>query len=75
MKTVKHEEKYFCDKCGKEITDTVYELTCYAFAVGYEDSHIQNIDSATQNITQNLSKTKQLCKECKNELTDGLFIK
>jgi len=75
MKEVKHEEHYFCDKCGEEIIDTVYELTCYAFTVGYEDSPMQNAESAIQNITQNMSKTKQLCKKCKDEITDGIFIK
>lgn len=66
----------FCDRCGKEITDVIYTLTCYA-----EDAtngHAIGAEAAAQNMRQNMVKAqgleKELCKECKDALTDGLFI-
>ena len=67
MKEVKHEEHFYCDKCKEEIADTVYTLRCNAFAVGYENSSVQSTASAIQE--------KQLCEECKDKITDGIFIK
>lgn len=65
----------FCDRCGNEITDgTVYKLTCYAEGVngGLTTS------AAAQNVNQNMKlmnvEQKELCQECKDALTDGLFI-
>lgn len=65
---------YTCDKCGKEITDVVYSLTCYAKDVAkgiYMSEEVQ-----IQNTHQNYSDTKQkhLCRECKDKITDGVFI-
>lgn len=66
----------FCDRCGKEITDVIYTLTCYA------DDVINGIGifskAGEQNLRQNMVKAqgmeKELCQECKDALTDGLFI-
>lgn len=65
-----------CDRCGKEITDgVVYSLTVYA-----EDVHERcglSVKAAMQNMTQNAAlalNSKDLCEECKDDLTDGLFI-
>lgn len=66
-----------CDRCGQEIADgVVYTLTCYA-----EDVHKQpfglSAEATSQNMRQNLALvagTKDLCKTCKDALTDGLYI-
>ena len=65
---------YTCDKCGKEIPDVVYSLTCYAKDVAKGNYMSQEVQ--IQNTTQNHSDTKQkhLCRECKDEITDGVFI-
>ena len=66
-----------CDRCKKEITDgVIYTLTCYA-----EDVNSKAIgasaETVQQNMTQNLRRMQgdaELCRECKDALTDGLFI-
>lgn len=64
-----------CDRCGNEITDgVVYSLTCYAENVSGEPLGIGSGEVLTQNMKQNLAETKELCRECKRDLTDGLFI-
>lgn len=69
---------YKCDRCGDEIADVVYTLTCYA-----EDLNPGPYGGVTgevirQNSRQNLSRStngeRHLCGKCKDELTDGLFI-
>lgn len=66
-----------CDRCGKPITGgTVYKLTCYAEDV--IGRPFLSADAAEQNIRQNTvimaNGEKDLCQECKDALTDGLFI-
>ena len=74
MKTEIRKTTYTCDKCGKEIPDVVYFLHCYAETVG---GYI-NVEAGSQNVRQNMQKiccaTKHLCRECKNAITDGVFI-
>ena len=66
-----------CDRCGKEITEgTVYTLTCYAEDVNPAPLGL-SYETSTQNIKQNLKLVDgdaELCKECKDQITDGLFI-
>lgn len=66
-----------CDRCGKEITGgVVYSLTCYAEDV-VKTAWGQSLDTCLQNTKQNLALmegTRDLCRECKDALTDGLFI-
>lgn len=72
-------EIYICDKCGKELTDVVYTLTCFADDISSTDGRIKS-EVANQNMRQNLElalwgeRKKHLCGECKDTLTDGLFI-
>lgn len=66
---------FFCDRCNKEIVEgTVYELICYAADVNGGVTAA----AADQNIRQNMKLMnegrKELCQECKDALTDGLFI-
>ena len=64
---------YTCDKCGCKIVDVVFELYCWAENLNGEAWD----DANRQNIAQNITKqkyTRHLCRECKNELTDGIFI-
>ena len=67
---------YTCDRCGKEIKEgVVYTLICYADDV--RPGIGPSTEASAQNIRQNMAKmtgTKELCRECKDALTDGLFI-
>lgn len=69
---------YTCDCCGNEIPDVVYTLTCYAQDVRPGPFGGISTEAATQNIKQNQaeqdSKSRHLCKTCKDSITDGLFI-
>ena len=68
--------KWTCDKCGKEIKDTAYLLTCYAQDV--KPIEFKRVSKATQeqNLRQNYSYSMEahLCRECKDKITDGVFI-
>lgn len=72
-------EIYFCDKCGKELTEVVYTLTCFAEDVRGVPGSIKK-EVTEQNMRQNLElelfgeAKRHLCQECKDTLTDGLFI-
>lgn len=69
--------KYTCDKCGKTIEGAMYTLTCYAEDVPRPPLGGCSFDVATQNNRQNLvwgSEDRHLCKECKDAITDGIFI-
>ena len=67
--------KFICDKCGKEITGVVYSLTCYAQVLPGEDAAKVVEEAAAQNVRQSgLHAEAHLCRECKDEITDGVFI-
>lgn len=66
-----------CDRCGKEITGTTYTLTCYAEGIDPTATRATSARITEQNLRQNMilmAGSKELCQECKDELTDGLFI-
>lgn len=68
-----------CDRCGKSITNgVVYSLTCYAEDVEKMPFGGHSDEVGRQNMRQNMalmnSVTKDLCAECKDALTDGIFI-
>lgn len=72
---------YTCDKCGKEISSVAYSLVCYAEDVSAQSFGGYSPEAAEQNIKQNMALgdtcarvEKILCKECKDAITDGLFI-
>lgn len=66
---------YFCDRCGEEIATIVFTVTCYA-----EDLRPRMVDGAVtrQNCQQNQTimeeETRHLCRQCKDAITDGIFI-
>lgn len=65
---------YFCDKCGTEIGDVYYTLTCYADDVRH---HHCAMEVVQQNGRQNAilqQDERHLCKDCKDAITDGIFI-
>lgn len=69
------EIRYTCDRCGKEIKDTLYTLTCYAENVQPDFLGRVSTEVAVQNMRQNMAQAERhLCKACKDELTDGVFI-
>ena len=67
-----------CDRCGNSIDDVIYTLTCYAEDVTPGPFGGISAAVAAQNTEQNLrrmaSVEKHLCGNCKDALTDGLFI-
>ena len=69
---------FCCDRCGEEITDIVYVLSCYAYPANPADTsrYIEELDE--QNTRQNTAKAggrdRHLCGRCKDELTDGVFL-
>ena len=70
---------YTCDKCGREIGTVAYSLLCYAEDVSAQVVGGLSEEVAAHNVKQNLSSgleryEKILCKECKDEITDGLFV-
>ena len=69
---------YTCDKCEKEINDGVlYKLTCYAEDVPPARFGGFSTEMAEQNMRQNLALQtyeRHLCRECKDAITDGVFI-
>ncbi len=69
---------YSCDRCGEKITDIVFTVTCYA-----EDLHPGPYGGVAgevvrQNCRQNQAimetEIRHLCRKCKDEVTDGIFI-
>ena len=69
--------KYTCDKCGKEIEDVVYTLTCYAEGTQALQFGAVYSEVLRQNAAQNFAKQQEerhLCKTCKDAITDGIFI-
>lgn len=67
--------KIFCDRCKREISGVVYTVTCYAELLPGENpaKHIEI--AAAQNMKQSEShRERHLCQECKDAVTDGIFI-
>ena len=69
---------YKCDRCGAEISDVVYTLTCYAEDLCPGPVGGLASDVVMQNSRQNLSLQaigeRHLCGKCKDEITDGIFV-
>lgn len=67
--------KWFCDRCKREINGVVYTLSCYAHDAQPAPFGL-SAEAANQNVTQNRSGVaeRHLCKACKDDLTDGVFI-
>jgi hypothetical protein len=69
---------YCCDKCGEEIPDVVYVLSCYAYSAepGNSAAHFGELND--QNTRQNAAMAggvdRHLCRKCKDKITDGIFI-
>ncbi len=69
--------KYTCDKCGKEIEDVVYTLTCYAEDISPSPISQMFNEIASLNMCQNRARQlreRHLCKACKDAITDGVFV-
>ena len=66
----------FCDRCGEEIADIVFTVTCYAEDL--KPGPFVSGEVALQNTNQNIAimekATRHLCRKCKDEITDGIFI-
>ncbi len=68
---------YTCDKCEKEIEGVMYTLTCYAEDVPAPPFGGHSMEVAEQNMRQNIARQayeRHLCKECKDAITDGVFV-
>lgn len=69
---------YECDRCGAEIADVAYTLTCYAEDVTPGFPGFVSKKVATQNANQNFASAfgveRCLCGKCKDEITDGIFV-
>ena len=69
---------YKCDRCGADIVDVVYSLTCYAEDLCPGPVGGMACEVVLQNFQQNLTLQaigeRHLCRKCKNEITDGLFV-
>lgn len=68
----------FCDRCGEEIADIVFTVTCYA-----EDLHPGPFGGVAGEVVQQNSRQnhaimeteiRHLCRKCKDEITDGIFV-
>lgn len=69
-------ETYYCDRCKCTITDIVYQLSCTATAINCSSFELAQ-EASAQSIRQSLARQiceKHLCRDCKNTLTDGLFV-
>ena len=69
---------YKCDRCGETIADAVYTLTCYAEDLDSRPFGGVSSDVLLQNGRQNNSLQavgeRHLCRKCKDEITDGIFV-
>lgn len=69
-----------CDRCSQVIPDIVYVLTCYgevvpgAVALNYEDFHEMQLLNDKQNAAKASGIDRHLCRKCKDEITDGVFL-
>ena len=71
---------FCCDRCGGEIKDIAYTITVYgevvpgAVAVDYDDFQEMLLLNEKQNAAKASGIDRHLCRACKNEITDGVFI-
>ena len=69
---------WICDKCKREIKDVVYTLNCFAEDATPDPLGRISAEAATQNTMQNMAlsgrASRHLCKDCKDKITDGVFI-
>lgn len=69
---------YSCDRCGEKIDDIVFTLTCYAEDLNPGPYGGVEGEVVRQNCRQNISISgggvRHLCRKCKDEITDGIFI-
>lgn len=69
---------FVCDRCGTQIEDVVFAITCYAEDLnpgpygGVASDVIQQ--NSRQNITLSAIGERHLCRKCKDEITDGVFV-
>ena len=70
-----------CDRCEKPIEGgVVYRLTCYAEKVDPEMSESAEmsreiwVQNSMQNMVLRQESKRDLCKTCKDYLTEGIFI-
>ena len=68
----------FCDRCGEEIPDVIYTLTCYCETAPGVNPAEYVPALISQNERQNAARSggidRHLCRSCKDEITDGVFI-
>ena len=69
---------YSCDKCGVNIKDVAYTLTCYAKdldsgPLGGVSSEVM-MQNARQNLGSAATQERHLCRVCKDKITDGIFV-
>ena len=71
---------FCCDRCGVVIQDIVYTLTVYGDAVPDaknvrgEDLLKMQANNERQNAALAEGTDRHLCRKCKDEITDGLFV-
>ena len=69
---------YTCDRCGTDIHDVAYTITCYAEDLNPGPLGGVSSEVAMQNVRQNLLLSegieRHLCQKCKDEITDGVFV-
>ena len=69
---------YSCDRCGEEITDIYFTVTCYAEDLCPGPYGGVAAEVVQQNVRQNVRLSaigeRHLCRKCKDEITDGVFI-
>lgn len=68
----------FCDRCGEEIVDIVFTVTCYAEDLNPGPFGGVAAEVVQQNSRQNHAimdtEIRHLCRKCKDEITDGIFV-
>ena len=71
---------FYCDRCGEKIDDFVYTITVYCEVVPGETivSYKGFMEKQDHNEKQNAAiaggTARHLCRKCKDEITDGIFI-
>ena len=68
---------FCCDRCGEQIPDIVFTVTCYAEDLNPGPYGGVAGEVVQQNCRQNVSTSagvRHLCRKCKDEITDGIFI-